>query len=117
MLYCVHMFLETSQDLFLLVASVCLLVVTGFLSWLLYEAARFFNQSNQLLENLRHKVQMVEDAVLSISDKLANLSQYVGFISEGSKKVMSYLEHKDEKPKARKKRAEPTLDEIEGEEM
>lgn len=113
------MFLETSQDLFLLVASVCLLVVSGFLSWLLYEAARFFNQGNQLLENLRHKVQMVEDAVLSIGEKLANLSQYVGFISEGSKKVMSYLEHKEdteERPTKKRKRAEPTLDEIEEEE-
>ena len=110
------MLIGNSQDLFLLVATLCLLVVSGFLSWLLFEAARFFNQGNALLENLRHKVQMVEEAVVNISDRVSSLSQYIGFISEGSKRVMSYLEHKEEKPKLKKKRSEPTLDELEEEE-
>jgi uncharacterized protein YoxC len=110
------MFLESSSDLILLVGSICLLLVTGFTCWLLYEAARLLHQTNQLVEDTRKKISAVEHAIMSIGEKLSNLSQYVGFISEGSKKVMSYLEHKedtDERPAKKEKRAEPTLDEIE----
>jgi uncharacterized protein YoxC len=110
------MFLETSQDLFLLVASICLIVVSGFLCWLLYEAARFFNQTNALVENIRTKVKMVEDSVIALSEKVSNISQYMGFITEAGQKVMGYLDHKEEKterPARKTKRKEPTLDEIE----
>jgi hypothetical protein len=80
------MFLETSQDLFLLVASICLIVVSGFLCWLLYEAARFFNQTNALVENIRTKVKMVEDSVIALSEKVSNISQYMGLLRKPVKR-------------------------------
>lgn len=109
------MFLETSSDLILLVGSICLLLVTGFTCWLLYEAARLLHQTNQLVEDTRNKISAVELLVKSIGEKIANLSQYAGFLGEGVKRVMSYVDHREEKEdKPRKsKRKEPTLDEIE----
>jgi len=108
------MFLETSQDLILLVGAICLLLVTGFLCWLLYEAARLLHQTNQLVEDTRKKISAFELLVKSAGEKIANLSQYAGFLAEGTKKVMSYLDFKEEKEKKPKKKGEePTLDEIE----
>jgi len=118
MLYCVHMFLQTSSDLILLVGSICLLLVTGFLCWLLYEAARLLHQTNELVEDTREKISAVEMMVKTVGERISNLSQYAGFLAEGTKKVMSYLDFKEEKEKSRPKKKrgeEPTLDEIEEE--
>ncbi|MCE9586175.1 hypothetical protein K8R04_02555 [Candidatus Uhrbacteria bacterium] len=110
------MFLTTSSDLILLVGSICLLLVTGFTCWLLYEAARLLHQTNQLVEETREKISAVELLVKTVGEKIMNLSQYAGIFAEGGKKLLGYFEHKnddDEKPMKRKKGKEPTLDEIE----
>ncbi len=62
------------------------------------------------------KVKLVEDSVVALSEKVSNISQYMGFITEAGHKVMGYLDHKkdqDGKPTKKSKRKEPTLDEIE----
>lgn len=119
MLYLEHMFLETSSDLILLVGSICLLLVTGFVCWLLYEAARLLHQTNELVEETREKINAVELLVKTVGEKIMNLSQYAGILAEGGKKMMGYFEHRgdrNEKSTKRKKGKEPTLDEIEEEE-
>ncbi len=80
MLYLGHMFLSNSQDVLLLVSAICLLAVTFFLCWLLYEAARLLQQTNQLVEETRNKITAVENMISGFGEKLANLTQYVGFI-------------------------------------
>lgn len=110
------MFLSTSSDLILFVGSICLLLVTGFTCWLLYEAARILHQTNELVAETREKINAIELLVKTIGEKFANLSQYAGFLVEGSKRIMAYFEHKEEKasrPVRKSKGAEPTLDEIE----
>ena len=77
------------------------------------------HQTNKMVEETREKISAVEMLVKSVGEKIGNLAQYAGFLAEGSKKVMSYLDFKGDKnarPARKSKGAEPSLDEIEEEE-
>lgn len=77
------------------------------------------HQTNEIVEETREKISAVEALIKSVGEKVGHLAQYAGFLAEGSKKVMSYLDHKEEKTTKtvrKSKGAEPSLDEIEEEE-
>ncbi len=111
------MFLSNSQDLINLVGAICLLWVTGFLCWALYEIARLTHQANDLVSDTREKVTMLEEFVMGLGEKLRALSTYAGVISAGSKTVMSMMESHASKSDKRKKgkKGMPSLDELEDE--
>lgn len=108
------MFLSNSQDLINLVGAICLLWVSGFLCWALYEIARLTHQANDLVTDTREKVTMLEEFVSTLGEKLTALSTYAGLISAGSKTVMSMMgDHKNAKRK--KGKGMPSLDELDEE--
>ena len=110
------MFLSNSQDLINLVGAICLLWVSGFLCWALYEIARLTHQANDLVTDTREKVTMLEEFVSTLGEKLTALSTYAGLISAGSKTVMSMMgERKAQNAKRKKGKGMPSLDELDEE--
>ncbi len=89
------MYPSSAQDLFYLVGAVCVLWITGFLCWSLYEAARLIHQANQVVKDGREKLSRFERAVAAMAEKIANVSQYLGFIAEGGKQIVSHLRTRD----------------------
>ncbi len=79
------------QDLLYVVASICLLWITGFLCWALYETARFMRQSNMVVTNVRAKVEAVEEFVEDMTEKVSSLSSYMGAITGVGEKIMHML--------------------------
>ena len=110
------MFLSNSQDLINLVGAICLLWVSGFLCWALYEIARLTHQANDLVTDTREKVTMLEEFVSTLGEKLTALSTYAGLITAGSKTVMSMMgEHKAQSAKRKRSKNMPSLDELDEE--
>lgn len=95
------------QDLLYVVGTICLLWVTGFLCWALYETARFMRQANGLLAELQEKFEMVETFVDDIIDKVSSLTGYLDVLSGVGETVMGFLGRGREAPsrlKRKKKR-------------
>ena len=48
--------LETSQDLFYVVLAFCILWFTVFMCWALYYFIKMLKQTNELLEDIKHRI-------------------------------------------------------------
>lgn len=106
------------RDLLFLVGAVSLAWVTVFLCWVLYEIGKLIHQANELVSDTREKIGRFERLVMSIGEKLGATSQYLGFIAEGGKQLLSFLHNREEKQerKTKKKSKESPLSEMPDEE-
>ncbi len=89
------LFTTTPQDLLTLIGSVCLIFITIFLCWMLYEIARLVRQGNQMVEETREKVGRVEEAFLHIAEKMGAASQYLGLIATAGRELFSWIRTRD----------------------
>lgn len=98
------------QDMFFVVATLCLLWVSGFLCWALYETARLMRQSNEVVTDVRDRVERVEEFVDDTVEKITNLSSYAGVITKAGEALLSKMgnsrhEESDEDLRPRRKAA------------
>ncbi len=81
MLYFTHMSLSTTRDIWFLVASICLVGVSGFVMWALYELAHLGRQTNELVQETRKKLSLLEGAVDGLTAQISSVSSMVGSVS------------------------------------
>lgn len=93
----------TVQDLFYLIAAVCLVWITVFLCWALYQIGKLGEQANDVVSDTREKIERVEDVAESLVEKLTSLSSYVGLIGEWGKQIAGFVGDKKSDGKKRKK--------------
>jgi hypothetical protein len=90
------------------VASICLIWVSGFLCWALYETARLMRQSNEVVTDVREKVEAVEAYVDEAIDKISSLSSYAGMLSRAGESVLGLIggrrSHDEDMPRRKTKR-------------
>jgi hypothetical protein len=84
---------SSTQDIFYLVASICLAVVSGFLCYALYWWATLGKNSNTVVEDVRDKIEKASSIVEFIKSKALSL---------GMKGLMMILDKAKEKGKKRK---------------
>ena len=96
------------QDMLYVVATICLIWVSGFLCWALYETARLMRQSNEVVTDVREKVEAVEEFVDDAMEKVTNLSSYAGVITRAGEHFLGKLRHdeaeEDVRPRKKHKR-------------
>ena len=109
------MTLETTKDIFYLVASIALGWVAVFLCWGLYEIAKLLHQANALVTDTREKISRLERAISAIKEKIESSAGYLGMIAEGGKSLLSFLHTSEEKKEQRRKTKKPKHDEDEEE--
>lgn len=93
------MFISTTQDLFYLIAGICLVFITGFLVWALFELGRLLKQTNEVVGGTREKI-------MRFSERLAHLSRYMGIFAEGSRQILSFFQEKKKTKKIKEKISE-----------
>ncbi len=91
---------SSTQDLLYFVGAICVLWITVFLCWCLYEAGKLIHQANAVVKEGREKLSRFEKSVVAIGEKLSNVSQYLGFIAEGGRQLVAHF-HKREKKRER----------------
>ncbi|HVM90299.1 MAG TPA: hypothetical protein VMU11_00165 [Verrucomicrobiae bacterium] len=79
------------QDLLAIIASVCLVVVSGFLCWALYETARLMRQSNEVVTETREKITAVETFVDELVEKASSLSSYMGMLTKAGETILGMI--------------------------
>lgn len=73
--------ISSSKDLLFFVLSICAVWLTVFLCWLLYQAIRFLKNANEIVETVTHKLEMINDAVQFMRDKVDGVSKQMGSLS------------------------------------
>jgi len=84
---------STTQDIFYVVASVCLLVVSGFLVYALFYFSQLMKSSNEVVVDVKEKIEKATSIVEFIKSKALSL---------GMKGLMMILDKAKEKGKKRK---------------
>lgn len=90
-LYSEYMLLSTTKDLFFLVASVSLLGVSAMLMWVLYEWARLGKQANELVQESRKKLSLIEGVIDELLERVQSISTMIGSISTVVESVLGFV--------------------------
>lgn len=70
----------TSQDILFLILALCAAFLTVFLCMLLYQAYRTLKNANVVVEDLRDKLDQMNQAMLFIQNKVDSVSNHVGLM-------------------------------------
>ena len=71
----------SSQDFLYIVLAICIVWLTVFLCWLLYQAARVLRNANKVVEGLMHQLELISEAFDFIRKKVDGLSSSMGVVS------------------------------------
>ncbi|HUT22287.1 MAG TPA: hypothetical protein VMX18_02655 [Candidatus Bipolaricaulota bacterium] len=86
--------LETSKDVLYIVLSFCLIWLTAFLCWALFYLTRLLKQSNEVVSEVRDKLEDFFDALERVKEKIESGLQIAGVVSDGVKNLVKYLADK-----------------------
>lgn len=89
--------LSTTRDVWFLVAVICALWLTGFLTWVLIELAKLIKQANEIVAETRSKVERVEQVVGSLVERFTSISGYLSLLAEGGKQILQFLRKRQKK--------------------
>lgn len=106
------MYLSSSLDVWNIVASTCLVTITIFLCWSLYELMRVLRQTNEMITEFRERVAVIEEAIEAIQEKLSSFAGIAGMVVNAGKQVISTIgSGKESKKRALKKQLKELEDE------
>ncbi len=83
--------IESSKDILYLIIAFCVLWLTIFLSWLLYQIIVAIKQLNVVIKETRNKLQFLEGVLVLMKEKVESSSSYIAIIGEALKHGLSYL--------------------------
>lgn len=104
---------ETSQDILYITVSVCALVFTGFLCWVLFYLAKLLKQSNQITEELHAKMTEWAEAIDEIKERVINTAATLSSLGDQVGRVVDFInrrrdtkediEEEEESPRSRRR--------------
>lgn len=93
---------STSVDLMYGVISLSILVFTGFLVWIMYYVAQILKQGNEVIIEIREKVEEFTETLENIQEKVLSSASSITFIANEVGSVVDFI--KDRKVKKTTKR-------------
>ena len=101
---------ETSKDILYLVIAFCVLWLTVFICWLLWQFISIISKVRRLVKSIQDKVEKIEGIIDLLKDKIEHSATYLGLIVEGVSKIVEHFKGKkpdsdvEEKPKKKPKK-------------
>lgn len=86
--------LETSRDLLFIVISFCVLVFTGFLVWVLYYLAMILKQTNEVVADVRRKLEAIDEILYAIKEKITLSAATISAVARGVTEILNYFKGK-----------------------
>ena len=78
----------STLDLLYIVLAFAIVITTGILAWALVEVARFFHQTNKIVNQAREGLEQVEKVIKG---------SLQGLVVQGGKAIVSYLNKRKKK--------------------
>lgn len=98
--------IDTTKDIFWLVAALSFGVFTFFLCWTFYYINMMLRDARKVVGSVREKIEVVDKILNLVKDKLEKTSTHISLIADSILKVVSYLIDKHEKPSKKRRKDE-----------
>lgn len=102
-----------TRDILFISLSVAALVATGFWVWLLWYIIRTFKSVGHLIDDFRERLNIIDEILRTIHDKLTSTHTQLSLLVEGVKQALSFINTRRENKKRRSSsRASSTADDF-----
>lgn len=82
---------ETTIDIMYGIISVCIIVFTGFLAWVMYYVVQILKQGNEVITEIRIKIAEFEEALTSIKEKVISSASSISFVASEIGTIMELV--------------------------
>jgi hypothetical protein len=72
---------ETNLDILYFVLSIAIGIIALFLTWLLYQAARFIKNANDIVEIITEKLELINEAVQFMQKRVDKVSRHMNSVT------------------------------------
>lgn len=93
-----------SLDILYIVVAFCILWLTAFVCWLIWQVAMMLKNVNDTLAEAREKLAMIEEAITGIRRKFDKATSGVGLLVDGVKRMIEYALERKTDVKTKKKK-------------
>ena len=83
--------IESSKDILYIVIAFCILWLTIFISWMMYYCITIIKQVNEMVKDVRVKLNLIESFINLMKEKLEKSSSDLLVIAEGVKQVGNFF--------------------------
>lgn len=94
---------EVSQSTLFFSVSLCVLIFTGFLVWIMYYLAQIMKQSNEMITEIREKMAELEEAIMAIKDKVSSSANSIAFVASEMKNIVQFIQDRKAPKRTRRK--------------
>jgi len=95
--------LNTTKDIFWLVAAFSLGFFTFFVCWAIYYFIMMFRDAHRVVASIKQKIELVDNILKLVKEKLEHTSTHLTAISDNIFKIVSYFIDKQNDKKGKKK--------------
>jgi predicted PurR-regulated permease PerM len=95
---------STSIDVMYGVISLAIAIFTGFLVWIMYYVAQILKQGNEVIAEVREKIEEFEESVNMIRDKVMSSASAISFIASEVGSVVDFVKDRSERKSTRRSR-------------
>jgi hypothetical protein len=97
--------LENSKDILYTVLAVSIFLFTIFICWAIFYLAMILREFKKIIGDVRKKIELVEEVLVSFKDKIEKSSSYLKLLVESAGNLLTFLkERKEEKGGGKKKK-------------
>ena len=86
--------LDSSKDLLFIVLAICAIAFTTCACWLLYYFIAMVKDVYQITKGIKKKIDLVDDILKTIKEKINSTASYVGLIFGSLEKLVSYFQQR-----------------------
>ncbi|MDD4995308.1 MAG: hypothetical protein PHW53_02510 [Patescibacteria group bacterium] len=97
---------DSSKDILYIVIAFCVLWVTIFLCWVIYYVAMILRQAHSLMNELKEKMQAIDDAIRGVREKIEHSSVHLALIADGARYLVKYFTENKESKRTKKTKIE-----------
>lgn len=94
---------DTSKDIFWIVLAASAGVLTVFLAWIFFQVGRLLRQSNEVVEDVRTKLNSITHVITSIGDKVSHSAATITTVAKGLEQVLSFVRERKRNSKSKRK--------------
>ena len=83
--------LDTTQDILFLVLSICILLLSGFLTWVLFYLGSILRQSNEMITEFRQKMEELAETIDDLKERVIASASSITFIAKEIGQIMNFV--------------------------
>ena len=84
--------LDQAHNILYLTVALCALVFTGFLVWIMYYLAQIMKQSNEIIIDVRAKLEELEEAIDNIKEKVTSSANSIASVASEVKHIVDFVQ-------------------------